>query len=202
MMSAAALRARLRSSPFLFSLTTATAKTAAADAVTQRYIEGAETIDQRRLGVFTVFGFWYLGCFQYFLYVRCFARWFPAAERFGEHATLAARLGDRAGLLDLAKQVAAGNFLHIPFLFLPCFYLTQEVTTHGMAAASPSHALASYRRNLWSDSVSAWTIWIPGHCIFLAVPLYLRLPINHAMSFGYVCVLSLMRGRVGERGDD
>ena len=105
-------------------------------------------------------------------------------------------------MLDLAKQVAAGNFLHIPFLFLPCFYLTQEVTTHGMAAASPSHALASYRRNLWSDSVSAWTIWIPGHCIFLAVPLYLRLPINHAMSFGYVCVLSLMRGRVGERSDD
>ena len=53
-----------------------TAKTAAADVVTQRFLEGSERIDVRRVGVFTVFGFWYLGAFQYFLYVRCFRRWF------------------------------------------------------------------------------------------------------------------------------
>lgn len=139
-------------------MVTATLKTAAADIVTQRYLEGSDSIDMRRVGVFTVFGFWYLGCFQYFLYVRCFSRWFPAAEAFGEHATMAARLKDAAGLRDLAKQVFVGNFVHIPFAFLPCFYLTQEVTTHG-AAASPTHALSSYRANLWSDCMSAWAIW-------------------------------------------
>ena len=188
------LLARLRAHPFALSLFTATAKTAAADAVTQRYLEGAESIDRRRVTVFTLFGFWYLGGFQYFLYVRCFRRWFPAAEAFGDHATLAARLKDTAGLRDLAKQVFVGNFVHIPFAFLPCFYLTQEVTTHG-AAASPTTALVSYRQNLWSDCVSAWTIWIPGHAVFFSVPLWLRLPVNHAMSFLYVCLLSAMRGR-------
>lgn len=176
------------------SLCTATVKTAAADVVTQRYLEGAETIDRRRAAVFTLFGFWYLGGFQYFLYVRCFRLWFPAAEAFGAHTSIAARLKDVPGLQDLARQVAVGNFLHIPFAFLPCFYLTQEVTTHG-AAASPVSALCSYRDNIWSDCVSAWTIWIPGHAIFFSVPLWLRLPVNHAMSFAYVCILSAMRGK-------
>ena len=192
--------ARLRSAPFSLSLATATVKTAAADAVTQRYLEGSPLLDYRRLGVFTVFGFWYLGAFQYFLYVRCFRVWFPAAEAFGEHATLAARLCDAPGLRDLARQVAFGNLVHIPFCFLPAFYLTQEVTMHG-AGASPAHALASYKRNMWSDCVSAWTIWVPGHAVFMAVPLWLRLPVNHGMSFIYVCVLSLMRGRVSSRHD-
>ena len=192
------LVARLRSAPFTLALATSTVKTAAADVMTQKYIEGADTIDLNRLGTFTVFGFYYLGAFQYFLYVRCFRRWFPAAEAFGEHATLAARLRDLPGLRDLAAQVAVGNFLHIPFAFLPSFYLTQEVTTHGLADASPANALTSWQTNLWSDCVSAWAIWVPGHAIFFSVPLWLRLPVNHAMSFAYVCVLSAMRGQ-GEK---
>ena len=194
--SLAHLLPRLRGRPFTFGLVTATVKTAAADAVTQRYIEGNDCIDVRRVGVFTIFGFWYLGAFQYLLYVKAFSRWFPRAQAFGEHATLAARLRDREGLRDLAKQVFVGNFVHIPFCFLPCFYLTQEVTTHG-SQASAARAMAGYKSNIWDDCASAWAIWIPGHAIFFSVPLWLRLPVNHAMSFCYVCVLSVMRGRAG-----
>ena len=184
---------RVRSAPFAAGLVTATVKTAAADVVTQRYIEGQANVDMRRVGLFTVFGFWYLGAFQYMLYVKLFAKWFPRAQAFGAHPTLSRKLKDSEGLRDLAKQVAAGNFLHIPFCFLPCFYLTQEITTSG-TNPSAAHAMARYRANLWDDCVSAWMIWIPGHAIFFSVPMYLRLPVNHAMSFAYVCVLSLMRG--------
>ena len=53
--------ARFRAAPVALSLGTATAKTAAADAVTQRYLEGSTTLDYGRLSVFTCFGFWYLG---------------------------------------------------------------------------------------------------------------------------------------------
>ena len=155
--------ARLRAHPFTLSLVTATTKTAAADALTQRYLEQQPEIDQRRLALFTGFGFWYLGGVQYFLYVRCFARWFPHATAFGEHATLAARLADAPGLRDLARQVVVGNFLHIPFAFLPSFYLTRELTDRGWADASAARALASYRTNLVDDCASAWSIWIPGH---------------------------------------
>ena len=199
--------ARLRSYPFSLSLFTATSKTAAADVLTQLYLEpsGSEggsnsaQLSLRRVCVFTVFGFWYLGGFQYWLYVRCFSRWFPSAKTFGEHASIAARLNDRKGLIDLAKQVAVGNFLHIPFLFLPSFYMTQEICTHGYDA-SPLEALQSFRLNLWKDCMAAWSIWIPGHAIFFSVPLWLRLPVNHAMSFCYVCVLSFTRGRGANNG--
>ena len=184
---------RFRAHPFSFGLATATVKTAAADVVTQRYIEGRERIDTRRVGVFTIFGFWYLGAFQYLLYVKAFGRWFPRAKQFGEHSTLTARLNDVKGLRDLARQVVAGNFIHIPFCFLPAFYLTQEVTTNG-SDASTARALTSYTANFWDDCASAWAIWVPGHAIFFSVPMWLRLPVNHAMSFAYVCVLSVMRG--------
>lgn len=97
--------ARLRSAPFALSLFTATAKTAAADVVTQKYLEDAQYISMRRVGVFTLFGFWYLGGFQYFLYVRLFSKWFPHAKAFGEHATIRARINDAAGLKDLFYQV-------------------------------------------------------------------------------------------------
>lgn len=112
--------------------------------------------------------------------------------------TLAARLKDFAGLSDLAKQVAVGNFLHIPFAFLPSFYLTQEVCTHGRNA-SPLSALQACHRNIWADCVAAWAIWIPGHAVFFSVPLWLRLPVNHAMSFAYVCILSFSRGDTSRR---
>ena len=182
-----------RANPFALSLLTATGKTAAADALTQRCIEGRPSVDARRLALFTAFGFGYLGIAQYWLYTVQFARWFPAAARFGEHATLSARLADRAGLRDLLLQTLAGNFVHIPFAFFPAFYVTQEVVNHG-SGASPRRALERYRENAWDDLVAAWQIWIPGHLIFFSTPLWARLPTNHAMSFGFCCVLSFMRG--------
>ena len=185
--------------PFATSLVTATSKTVAADLVTQRFLEGKEEIDARRTALFTAFGFWYLGGFQYWLYVKCFGRLFPRAASFGEHASLTARLRDTAGLRDLAAQVALGNFFHIPFLFYPAFYVTQEVVSQGLRDASPSDALRRYREHCVEDLRSAWAIWIPGHAIFFSVPMWLRLPTNHAMSFAFVCVLSLMHG--GEAGD-
>ena len=82
--------------------------------------------------------------------VRCFSRWFQHAARFGEHPTLAARLSDRAGLRDLLGQVVVGNFLHIPFIFLPSFYLLQVVLDRGVDA-SPKRALQTYARNAHDD---------------------------------------------------
>ena len=52
-------------------------------------------------------------------------------------------------------QTAAGNFLHIPFLFFPAFYLTQEATLCGWNA-SPARALSRYYQNAWNDLIAAW----------------------------------------------
>lgn len=184
-----------RGSPLGFAVLVATGKTAAADLLTQRCIEQRSELDRRRLAFFTFFGCTYLGFFQYYLYVRCFGRWFPHASRFAEAPTLAARLSDRAGLRDLWLQVAAGNFVHIPFVFLPSFYCMQEICERGRAA-SMSTALEKYAANARADLLAAWQIWIPGHAVFMSVPMWLRLPTNHALSFLYVCVLSFSRGQV------
>ena len=53
-----------RANPVRLSILTATGKTAAADILTQRCIEGSETLDLRRVALFSLFGFYYLGAFQ------------------------------------------------------------------------------------------------------------------------------------------
>lgn len=171
MVAWAAFRTWGRANPFALSIITATGKTAAADAMTQLCIEQRPTLDRRRLALFTVFGCGYLGIVQYGLYVKAFGAWFPAAARFGEHPSLAARLADRAGLRDLVLQTLAGNFVHIPFAFFPAFYLTQEVIQHG-GGASASRAMQTYRANAWADLVAAWRIWVPGHLLFFSTPMW------------------------------
>ena len=74
--------------PIKFGVSVATVKTAAADLLTQKAIEGRswDNIDWRRNGLFTVFGFAYQGCFQYYLYVTLFSRWFAGAARFANQS--------------------------------------------------------------------------------------------------------------------
>ena len=84
--------------PIKFGVSVATVKTAAADLLTQKAIEGKswDHIDWRRNGLFTVFGFAYQGCFQYYLYVTLFSRWFAGAARFANQP-FRAKLTDYAG---------------------------------------------------------------------------------------------------------
>ena len=68
--------------PFAFQLFVATAKTSAADLVVQVVAErkSLSEIDWKRNGIFVVFGFAYLGGFQYWLMVNKYRQWFPTME--------------------------------------------------------------------------------------------------------------------------
>ena len=57
-----------------------TGKTSLADIFVQKVIEQKEEIDWRRNSVFALFGFAYLGCFQYVLYNRVYWKIFPTAS--------------------------------------------------------------------------------------------------------------------------
>ena len=39
-----------------------------------------------------------------------------------------------------------------------------------------------------------WALWVPGDLIVSAVPLWMRLPLNHGLSFVWTCYLSFLRG--------
>jgi protein Mpv17 len=186
--------------PITFGTGIATVKTAAADIFTQKVLEKREELDKRRVALFTAFGFAYLGLFQYWMYVTLFSRWFAGTARFVEQP-LKVKIRDRAGQLDLCKQIAFDNFVHIQWFF-PMYYILKQsiVPVTGNAFDTPfsevvSTALSKYGKNYWDDWIAFWKVWIVGDIFVMGfMPLWARLPVNHGLSFIYIIILSFMRG--------
>jgi len=181
--------------PFITNLIVATGKTAFADYLVQSG-EGKtsfDTFDFKRNAVFTAFGFAYLGACQWFIYVTVFTRLCPNAVRFA-NLTWAEKLKDKVGQRDLLKQVFLDQ-LHYTFVYFPVFYSFKElIQGGGISQATVMDAMAKYQRNLVSDNLAIWGLWIPADLIIYAVPVWMRLPLNHAVSLAWTMILSWMRG--------
>ena len=65
-----------RANPMAFGVGFSCAKTSVSDLVVQVFVERRENIDWKRNASFTVFGFAYLGGFQYWLQVNMFRKMF------------------------------------------------------------------------------------------------------------------------------
>lgn len=195
--------------PFKLGVGIATVKTQVADLLTQTALERKAwaDIDWRRNAVFTLFGFGYFGCAQYYLYVNLFSRWFAGAARFANQP-IRARMTDFAGQRAAVGQILFDLLIHPQWVF-PMYYTLKEAVNHFDAfAQSPSSvasvAVGKYWKNnfdvtneegLITDWIAFWKIWVIGDIVvFGFCPMWARLPVNHIFSFMYVCVLSFMRG--------
>jgi hypothetical protein len=182
--------------PFVTNLIVATVKTAAADALVQS-AEGKgswDTFDFKRNAVFTAFGFGYLGVAQWFVYVTVFTRLCPHAVRFS-NLPFKEKLKDKVGQIDLFKQVMLDNFVHYTFMYFPVFYTFKElIQGGGLNLETVSNALAKYKNNFVKDNLAIWGLWIPCDAVIYAVPVWMRLPLNHAVSAVWTMILSFMRG--------
>ena len=89
--------------PFKFGVVFSGFKTSLSDYLVQRYVEKRDQIDWRRNAMFASFGFFYLGCVQYSIYVPLFSRLFPTAEAFAMKP-LRAKLTDFAGQRRMLAQ--------------------------------------------------------------------------------------------------
>ena len=201
--------------PWKLGVGIATVKTASADLLTQTALEGKayKDIDWRRNVVFTLFGFGYFGCAQYYLYVNLFSRWFAGAQRFFNQP-LGAKLRDFAGQRDAAKQILFDLLIHPQWVFPMYYTLKEAVGNLDAFVQSPSavatKAVGKYWKNnfdrtneqgLLTDWIPCWKIWVVGDIVVFAFcPMWARLPVNHIFSFMYVCVLSFMRGAAAEKG--
>lgn len=194
-MAAARLAAFPKNNPINFNLMVATAKTSAADIVTQTTVEGKSDIDWRRNASFAVFGFIYLGGFQYFLQVNMFRRWFPGMERF-TRLSIAEKLRDGPGLRTALKQIFFDCFIHLPFMYYPTFYIVKQAVqsddTHPTDVLK--HGLTKYVDNFVPDQTAMLSVWFPADFVIFSVPLWLRLPTRHVVSFGWTAYLSFLRG--------
>jgi len=182
--------------PYLTNIIVATVKTAFADYLVQTS-EGKtsmDTYDFKRTAVFTSFGFAYLGVAQWFVYVTVFTRVCPNAVRFS-NLSWAAKLKDRPGQIDLVKQTLLDNFVHYTFIYFPVFYCFKElVQGDGIGVHTVKNACAKYYKNCVSDNLAIWALWIPMDLIIYAVPVWMRLPLNHSVSMVWTMILSWMRG--------
>lgn len=113
--------------PFAFQLIIATVKTSAADLVVQTVAEGKQLseVDWRRNGIFVVFGFAYLGGFQYWLMVNKYRQWFPTMDKFAK-MSFADKLKYPAGMLDAGKMVLFDVIVHLPMMYFPTYYTVKE----------------------------------------------------------------------------
>lgn len=128
--SAVASKSFAERNPFVFQLGVATAKTSAADIMVQVVVDRKKwnEIDYKRNAIFVVFGFAYLGCFQYWLMVTKFTKWFPTRQRFAQ-LSVGEKLKDTAGMLDAVKMVAFDLFVHLPLIYFPSYYTCKEIVT-------------------------------------------------------------------------
>ena len=151
------------------------------------------------------FGFAYLGAFQWFIYVSVFSKLCPNAIRFA-NLPWAEKLKDKAGIRDLFKQTALDNFVHYTFIYFPIFYCFKEMIQSTDAKASPtelvSSALSKYWNNIVVDNLAMWSLWVPGDLLVYAIPIWMRLPLNHGISIVWTMILSYMRGGRSEEGGD
>mmetsp|Transcript_20380 Transcript_20380/g.49963 ORF Transcript_20380/g.49963 Transcript_20380/m.49963 type:complete len:89 (-) Transcript_20380:3222-3488(-) len=86
--------------------------------------------------------------------------------------------------------------MFILFVNLPTFYVLKAVIFSGSADPSiwVSTGLDTYQASLMKDAFDVVRVWLPADLVCFSVPLYLRLPVRHGVSFFWTMYLSFTRG--------
>jgi len=188
-----------KTNPFAFQLIIATGKTSAADIVCQVVAEGKKPseIDWKRNGIFVVFGFAYLGGFQYFLMVNKYRQWFPTMDRFAK-LPFKEKLKDTAGMIDAGKMVLFDVLIHLPLIYFPTYYTVKEFV--GGSSWNPIDwavdGCTKYKKNFTEDFSAMIKLWGPADCVQFVLPLHIRMPFRHAVSFFWTAYVSFTRGTI------
>lgn len=194
-----------KENPFVFQLGVATAKTSAADLVAQVVAEkkSFDEIDWKRNFIFVVFGFAYLGAFQYWLMVNKFRQWFPTMDRFAK-LSFADKLKDKAGILDAMKMVVFDVTIHLPVIYFPTYYTVKEFV-YGKSWNPAEWAMtgvSNYANNAKEDLTAMIKLWGPSDCVQFVLPVHIRLPFRHIVSFFWTAYVSFTRGGVEEEAGE
>lgn len=186
-----------KENPFAFQLLLATCRTAGADVMTQVVAQGKpfSEVDWRQNIIFVVFGFAYLGCFQWFLMIDVYAKWFPSMKRFAQLSP-ADKLKDKEGIMDAVKMVLFDIFVHIPLMYFPSFYIIKElvVGTSLNPVDWAKNGITKYINNAGEDLTAVVQVFIPADCIQFILPLHMRMPLRHVVGFFWTAYVSLTRG--------
>eukprot|EP00928_Gymnodinium_smaydae_P047554 TRINITY_DN31746_c0_g1_i1.p1 TRINITY_DN31746_c0_g1~~TRINITY_DN31746_c0_g1_i1.p1 ORF type:complete len:282 (-),score=29.89 TRINITY_DN31746_c0_g1_i1:18-863(-) len=156
---------------------------------------GKSGLNWRRLWLFFLFGLMYVGLAQWYIFVDVFAWLLPNTIRFANEP-VDMKLTDYPGQVHYFLQVMLDNFVHFVVLYIPTFYVLKEVVQGSSLLRLNTYieGLNRYRDNITVDCLCCWMVWVPGDLIVFAVPMWLRMPVNHLISFMWTIVLSYLRG--------
>eukprot|EP00560_Eucampia_antarctica_P000432 CAMPEP_0197831348 /NCGR_PEP_ID=MMETSP1437-20131217/9487_1 /TAXON_ID=49252 ORGANISM="Eucampia antarctica, Strain CCMP1452" /NCGR_SAMPLE_ID=MMETSP1437 /ASSEMBLY_ACC=CAM_ASM_001096 /LENGTH=244 /DNA_ID=CAMNT_0043434223 /DNA_START=195 /DNA_END=929 /DNA_ORIENTATION=+ len=187
--------------PFAFQLGIATTKTSGADLLAQVVVERKkfDEIDWKRNAIFVVFGCVYLGGFQYWLMVNKYRQWFPTMDRFAK-LSFAGKLKDTAGILDAGKMVLFDICVHMPMIYFPTYYTVKEFVSG--SSWNPTDwvkdGATKYSKNMKEDLLAMVKLWGPSDCVQFVLPLHIRMPFRHLVSFFWTAYVSFTRGAIEE----
>jgi len=193
-----------KTNPFAFQLMVATGKTSAADILIQVVAERKkfDEIDWKRNGIFVVFGFAYLGGFQWYLMVNKYRQWFPTMDRFAK-LPFKEKLKDTAGMLDAGKMVLFDVLVHLPFMYFPTYYTVKEFV--GGSSWNPTDwvidGCSKWKENFIDDFTALLKLWGPSDCVQFVLPLHIRMPFRHLVSFFWTAYVSFTRGDIDDEPD-
>jgi len=188
-----------KNNPFAFQMIVATLKTSAADLMTQMVVEGKKfsEVDFKRNGIFVVFGFAYLGGFQWWIMVNKYRQWFPTMDRFAK-LSFAEKLKDKAGIIDAGRMVLFDIFVHLPLMYFPTYYTVKEFVSG--SSWNPvdwaKDGVTKYAGNAKDDLTAMVKLWGPADCVQFVLPLHIRMPFRHFVSFFWTAYVSFTRGKV------
>jgi hypothetical protein len=197
-----------RSRPLVLAVVVSSVKTSAADLLVQTTVEDrvlllplAEplpeqqpaqrlAVDWRRNAFFAAFGACYLGGVQYAIYTKLMPRLFSSAS--------SSAIGGLRRARSVAGQVMFDQFLHVPLLFFPCFYVMKECMESECLPwvdGTAQRGLTKYAGNAVVDIKDQLSVFGLGALVnFAVMPLWLRTPWVAAVSFVYTLILSSRRG--------
>lgn len=190
-----AIRTFPKRHPFLTNLILSVTGYSLADYIVQRSEE--KEIDRKRILSFACFGF-VQGCVAWTAFVKVFSKLTPGSVRFS-NLSLAEKLTNRQGQIDVIKQTILDNFVYTPLIFFPIFYsckscIQSEHGEHGDLCSRLREAVGQYYDNLVDDNVASCKIWLWGDLLIFTVPAWMRMPVFQGVNFGFSVVLSHMRG--------
>lgn len=116
-------------------------------------------------------------------------------DRFAK-LSFADKLKDTAGIADAAKMVIFDVVVHLPMIYFPTYYTVKECV--GGHSWNPvdwvTDGVTKYTNNAKDDLTAMIQLWGPSDCIQFVLPVHIRLPFRHVVSFFWTSYVSFTRG--------
>ena len=123
-----------------------------------------------------------------------YGRWFPTMYKFAA-MPFTQKIKYTAGMVDAAKMVLFDLFVHLPLIYFPTFYVFKEAVYS--ASFDPSKlvvdGLTKWKNNFAEDWQATLKVWGPSDCIQFVLPIWMRMPFRHVVSFFWTAYVSFTR---------